>query len=297
MPTILVVDDTPVERVAVGRMLEAIDDFQILHAEDGKQALEIATREMPDLVLTDLNMPEMDGLQLVQEIRARLPMIPVVVMTAYGSEKIAIQALKRGAANYVPKANLAAELQDVIDAVLASASDQRLQRRLFTELAEASTRFRIENDIALIPAIVGHFRESLARFGLFDETTRTRINVALREALMNAIVHGNLEVCSKLREDNLDEYYRLISTRKSEPPYLERRVEVTAIETLSEVRYTIRDEGPGFNPLAIPDPTSPENMEKASGRGLLLISTFMDSVQHNAQGNEISMSKRVAPAR
>ena len=51
----------------------------------------------------------------------------------------------------------------------------------------------------------------------------------------------------------------------------------------------IRDEGPGFDPTKLPDPTDPANMEKASGRGLLLIRTFMEEVRHNDQGNEITM--------
>lgn len=253
MASILVVDDTPVERIAIGRLFEAIDDVHILYAEDGRRALEVIGREMPDFVLTDLHMPEMDGLQLVQEIHVRFPMIPVVVMTAYGSEKIAIQALKRGAANYVPKANLAVELPDVIDAVLATASDQHLQQGLFANLTEATTRFRIESDIALISPIINHFKENLTRIGLFNETVRIRISVALREALMNAIVHGNLEVCSAFREENLDEYYRLIAERRTESPYLQRGVEVIAYETSGGVRYVIRDEGPGFDPKTIPE--------------------------------------------
>ncbi len=297
MPTILIVDDTPVERIAVGRMVEALEEFHVLYAEDGKQAIEITSAELPDLILTDLHMPEMDGLELVQEIRSRFPMIPVVIMTAFGSEKIAIQALKRGAANYVPKANLGSELPDVLDAVLASSSDQRAQRRLLSNLAESTSRFRIESDIALIPPLVGYFNENLSRLGIFDDVARVRISVALREALMNAIVHGNLEVSSELREEDLDGYYRLISERQKVSPYLARRIDVSAIESANEVRYTIRDEGAGFDPEGVPDPTSPENMEKASGRGLLLIRTFMDEVQHNRHGNEITMCKRAQSAK
>ena len=54
----------------------------------------------------------------------------------------------------------------------------------------------------------------------------------------------------------------------------------------------IRDEGPGFDPDGLPDPTDPENLTKASGRGVLLIRTFMDEVRFNDTGNEITMIKR-----
>ncbi len=65
-----------------------------------------------------------------------------------------------------------------------------------------------------------------------------------------------------------------------------------AEDSPTEVRYVIRDEGPGFNPAALPDPTDPTQLEKATGRGLYLIRTFMDEVQHNATGTEITMVKR-----
>jgi len=56
--------------------------------------------------------------------------------------------------------------------------------------------------------------------------------------------------------------------------------------------FAVRDEGPGFDVSGIPDPTDPENMLKPSGRGLLLIRTFMDEATHNAAGNEITLVRR-----
>jgi len=67
---------------------------------------------------------------------------------------------------------------------------------------------------------------------------------------------------------------------------------VTAKESRREAVYTIRDEGPGYDPASLPDPADPLNLEKVSGRGLLLIRTFMHEVLHNRQGNEIIMVKR-----
>jgi anti-sigma regulatory factor (Ser/Thr protein kinase) len=60
------------------------------------------------------------------------------------------------------------------------------------------------------------------------------------------------------------------------------------------VTITICDEGPGFDPSSLPDPTDPENIGKISGRGLLLIRTFMDDVKFNDSGNEITLFKRKA---
>jgi CheY-like chemotaxis protein/anti-sigma regulatory factor (Ser/Thr protein kinase) len=292
MTKILVVDDTPVDQRLVGRLLEKNSDLQAVYAGNGKEALALIERECPDLVLTDLQMPEMNGLELVKRIRKQYSAIPVILMTAYGSEDVAIQALEQGAANYVPKKNLAKDLLDAVESVLAAAIDLRLQARLFASMQRTESHLSLENDIALIPSLVNYLRENLARMRLLDDTGLIRITVALREALMNAIVHGNLGVGSELRDTNLSAYYQMIDERRQQSPYRERRILVDAWETGAEAKYVIRDDGLGFNPKEVPDPMLPDNMEKASGRGLLLINTFMDEVRHNARGNEITMVKR-----
>ena len=292
MAKILVVDDTPVDRQIVFGLLQELTELEISCASNGKEALAMIAQNAPDIVLTDLQMPEMDGLQLVKKVRANYSTIPVILMTAYGSEEIALNALQRGAANYVPKKNLAKDLIEAVESVLAAATDHRALQRLFGQLRQSEAYFQLENDISLIPPLVNFLKENLTRIHLLDNTELIRITVALREALMNAIIHGNLEVGSELRDANLDAYYRLIEERRQQSPYAARRVHVHVTESPQHARYVIRDEGPGFDPAKIPDPTDPENMEKASGRGLLLIRTFMDEFTHNDRGNEIAMIKR-----
>jgi len=116
--------------------------------------------------------------------------------------------------------------------------------------------------------------------------------MALREAVLNAMHHGNLELSSSLREGDEREYHRLARERMGQLPYSGRRVYVNAVDTPTGSTYTIRDEGQGFDPSKLPDPLDPENLEKISGRGLLLIRTFMDEVTFNGRGNEIVMVKR-----
>jgi hypothetical protein len=109
---------------------------------------------------------------------------------------------------------------------------------------------------------------------------------------VNAIYHGSLELKSQLLEEDEIEFARLLRERARQSPYASRRVHVIARETRTEVTYIIRDEGPGFDPSSLPDPTDPANLERRSGRGLFLIRTFMDEVRHNGKGNEITMVKR-----
>jgi CheY-like chemotaxis protein/anti-sigma regulatory factor (Ser/Thr protein kinase) len=301
MAKILVVDDLRTERLLVRGLLERRPGLEALEcrtglsvvdAPGGEEALEVVQRETPDLVLTDMVMPGMNGLELVETLRARHPLLPVILMTAHGSEDIAMQALQKGAASYVPKHNLARDLLETVEEVLRLTTAERNQQRLMECLTRTEADFVLENDPSLIPALIGHVCENLRRLKCCPENERLRVTVALSEALLNAMYHGNLEVDSELREQDEKSYRELLTERRQRSPYADRRVHVHARESPSEACYVIRDEGPGFDPRNLPDPTDPANLERVSGRGLLLIRTFMDEVRHNEKGNEIVLVKR-----
>jgi CheY-like chemotaxis protein/anti-sigma regulatory factor (Ser/Thr protein kinase) len=295
MVTILVVDDSAMDRRLAGSLLKKRAGYEPVYATNGREALELVEKSPPDIVVTDMQMPEMDGLELVQAIRRGHPAIPVILMTAHGSEEIAVRALQKGAASYVPKRGLAQALAATVENVLELARAAETDRRVLDGLAYTETVFRLDNDVSVIPPVVGHLEASLTQLKICDETALLQIGVALREALVNAIVHGNLEVSSELRENDGRAYQELVEERRRQAPYRDRRVGLTARVTRSDVVYVITDEGPGFDPSALPDPTDVSQLEKASGRGLMLIRTFMDEVFHNDRGNEITLLKRLAP--
>jgi CheY-like chemotaxis protein/anti-sigma regulatory factor (Ser/Thr protein kinase) len=292
--TVLVVDDAAVDRRMTGAIIENNLGWRVEYAENGASALAAMERETPRLVLTDLRMPGMDGLELVTAVRDKYPSVPVVLMTAYGNEEIAIQALRAGAASYVPKKSLDHDLAPTLEQVMAAAQTERRQQRLLQGLANTESHFVLENDRTLIPALVVLIQEYLVRLGLCDQTDRIRVGVALEEALLNAILHGNLELNSALRQQGDDPYYRLADERRQQSPYRDRQVHFTYKLSRSEAVFAIRDEGPGFDPDTLPDPTDPTNLGQIGGRGLLLIRTFMDEVTFSKKGNQITLIKRRA---
>jgi CheY-like chemotaxis protein len=291
MATVLIVDDSAVDRRLAQGVLEKNPELTFLYAVDGADALEQIKVSPPDLVLTDLQMPVMSGLELVRHVREKYPLIPVILMTAQGSEEIAVQALASGAASYVPKSRLARDLASTVDTVLNTSRAQRHHARMMECVTRNHWTFVLDNDPSLIPAIVDHLQQYITRLRLCDETGRIRVAIALEEALLNALYHGNLELSSDLREQDTKRYYSLAEERRREEPYRSRTVHFEASLGLQDMTFAVRDAGPGFNPHGVPDPTDPANLERASGRGLLLIRTFMDEVRHNDRGNEIVMIK------
>jgi CheY-like chemotaxis protein/anti-sigma regulatory factor (Ser/Thr protein kinase) len=288
----LVVDDAAIDRRMVGAIIEQQLGWRVRYAEDGAAALEVMRQQTPRIVLTDLRMPGKNGQELVAAIREQFPTVPVVLMTAYGNEDIAMQALRDGAASYVPKRSQEQDLAPTLEQVLAASKVERRQRRLYELLSHTESEFILENDRTLIPAVVAHVLSYLAHVNLCDQTGSIRIGVALEESLLNAIYHGNLETSSELRQQGDEFYYKTAEERRALAPYCDRRVYFQFKISRSEAIFSIRDDGPGFDPATLPDPTDPENLGRVGGRGLLLIRTFMEEVTFNDRGNQITFVKR-----
>jgi CheY-like chemotaxis protein/anti-sigma regulatory factor (Ser/Thr protein kinase) len=292
MTKILVVDDSPIDRCLVGNLLTKEGAFTVTFATDGNDAMAKIEADPPEVVLTDLVMPNCNGLELVKAVKTRAPRVPVILMTSQGSERVAVEALQNGAASYIPKRALGSQLRETIEMVLGAARHSRVGRRLLGCMAESQYEFRLRSDPTLISSLVGFFQEAASSIGLCDETDNTRLGIALEEALVNALYHGNLDLDSELRHHDERSYREKVNQRLKKAPYCDRRIHVKANFSCAEAEFHIGDEGGGFQPDNLPDPTDPENLEKLSGRGVLLMRTFMDEVRYNESGNAVTMVKR-----
>lgn len=295
MPEILVVDDSLIDMKVAGRLLEQQPDWTVRCARNGVDALSQIEAHLPSLVVTDLQMPELNGLELVEKVREEYPLIPVILMTAAGSERIAVEAIRKGAASYVPKTQLSADLVETVTRVLAVAEEERGRRRVFNYLSEV--HYDLDNDLELLSAVVSELRQTVRDRWLFEERDCLRFATAVDEAVVNAYFHGNLEVSSDLRLENADDYYKLAAERRTREPYVSRRIGLRLAIGREQISVRISDDGPGFDPSGLPDPTAPGYLERPCGRGIMLMRTFMDDIRFNEKGNEVTLIKRrVAPA-
>jgi serine/threonine-protein kinase RsbW len=157
------------------------------------------------------------------------------------------------------------ELRFVVDTTLNYKSR-------FVDTAEAvqnmheSIEFELPSSIAVMHSILDYLMKRVEKLGVV-KSEQSNLFVALDEAFVNAVKHGNK-----------------FDTRKL--------VRVTADVTPQEARFTIEDQGEGFDVNSIPDPLDPANLFKPSGRGVLFIYNIMDEVKYNDRGNRLTMVKR-----
>lgn len=288
MPTILVVDDTAVDRRLAGGLLENAPNVEVCYAENGKQALLQIGTSLPDLVITDLQMPEIDGLELVTTISEKYPGLPVVLMTAHGSEVVAAQALANGAASFVPKTELAENLLQTAMHILVMAETDSRYKKLVSCATKTDFEFDLENDPGIIDPLIDMVQQVALSQGLLSQNSRVQLGVALEHALLNAMIRGNLELT---REEMPVISRAVVEQRRTESPYSERRVYFRSLVTPESAQFTIRDEGPGFDFNSLPEVTDPNSFRDGFGRGLVLIQSFMDEVEFDKNGTELKVTK------
>lgn len=126
---------------------------------------------------------------------------------------------------------------------------------------------RVHNDRGAISAAESRLLDALDKFA-YAKASRFAVRLAVEEALTNAFRHGHRS--------------------------LPRETPVTLDLTVGpeEVKISVEDQGPGFTPEAVPDPTLDENLDKPAGRGLMLMRAYMASINYNAKGNQVTLVYR-----
>lgn len=133
-----------------------------------------------------------------------------------------------------------------------------------------SASLSVANDRAQIDRAIDQVAVALDRFG-YDKASRFAVKLSLQEGLANALFHGHKDL----------------------PPSTPVRLEFSV--SPAEVRISISDQGPGFDPGRVPDPTLDENLERPCGRGIMLIRSYMTEVAYSHGGNRVDM-RYVRPA-
>lgn len=264
---ILVVDDEEVVRTTLRAVLES-EGYGVVtvgNAEEGLKALDGGPFLM---VITDIMMPGMNGLEFQKHVRQRLPELPVVIITAFPTIDRAVEALRNGAANFITKPF---DIGQVLQAVERASTARRVTERNLATQATVTSRVQmtIPSTVQHVMGAVHFLTERTLLADYYPRDAVFQIRLALDEALTNALEHGNKFDAS-------------------------RHIAVDAQIDAEQFKIWVQDEGPGFDPDAVANCLDETNLQALldGGRGVFLMRCHMDGVEYNETGNRVCMWRR-----
>ena len=183
---VMLVDDDA-ETLALMHEIVAKEGFEVETAEDAETALRRLEQWQPELVITDIHMPGMDGLALLAAVREKEPDIPVVLLTAYGSLKTAVDAIKAGAFDYLSKPFVVEDIRLVVRRALEHTKLVRENRSLRGQLRD---RYRFDNLVGSSGGMVAVYK-MIARVAETDSTVLIQGESGTGKELIARAIHAN----------------------------------------------------------------------------------------------------------
>ncbi|MCL4426403.1 MAG: sigma-54 dependent transcriptional regulator [Firmicutes bacterium] len=169
MARLLIIDDEKNMRWALSRALRS-EGLEIFTAGSGPEGLALLREEKPDLVLLDLKLPGLDGLSVLRQIKAEMPLVAVIIMTAYGSIETAVEAIKAGAYDYITKPF---DLEAVKLVLARALENQSLTKEVAYLRRELETRYSFQN-------IVGKSAKMRQVFDLIERVADSQATVLIQ---------------------------------------------------------------------------------------------------------------------
>ena len=291
---ILLVDDEPEILDVIAEFLE-LKGHAVETASNGKSGLDMVLGHNDfDLVFSDIGMPEMDGLALLEKIRSNEIDTPVILISGQGDVSNKIRALQLGALDFIVKPVYLKSVEEALDKIETVMAAERENKAAVELISEQKVVMSFASDLNKIRNVISYFnRYTQDLCGVFD-LEANKLAICLQECLTNAIIHGNFKVESRLKEEDWSAFDQLIRERQADAELGGKKVFITQHQTPQALTFEVRDEGEGFDPAILPDPTHPESWLKLSGRGILFIRSYIDEVTWNDVGNSITMVKRLA---
>ncbi|HNW34657.1 MAG TPA: response regulator [Candidatus Ozemobacteraceae bacterium] len=292
MKILLVEDDSSI-RAFLGNLLQK-NGYDVETASNGREGLDAFRQTRPDIILTDIIMPDMSGLQMLGKIRKTDDRVIAIVMTGYGTDENAIEALKLKANNFLCKPIRDVDLLALLKKYEKMVQHQSAPKIQLGEVHVKSLVISFKSELDAVPAmatkLVGETENALPK------ECRLGIHLGLAELLTNAIQHGNLGITyhEKLKafESEGDAgIERLIRDRTKDPAIAARKVNVDFYMDHERCEWTITDEGPGFNWTLMETPGRETDFSKVDGRGVFLSRLQFDHLEFMDTGNKVRAVK------
>ncbi len=286
-PTLLLADDD-LTLLEVLREFLQLQGFEVVACENGKEALKQLKKTEVDLVLTDMYMPEVTGIELIERVRRYDQQVPIILLTGYSTVELTIDALRAGATNFIVKPFNLEDMLKIVHTTLERIEEAGRFTQVNRHLSGFQRVFVLPTAEEEIAHLIKLFQHDLQGFG-FSPSQIANYLLMLQEMLFNAIYHGNLEISSEVRGEGIDgqlKFQELAATRMADPGYCNRKIHLSWEWQNSHLTIRVKDEGPGFDWRWWMEKTRNLDSLGASGRGMMLVNSFADQLEFNEAGNE-----------
>jgi DNA-binding response OmpR family regulator len=294
---ILLIDDDPavLEMVQSALAHHGMEVYAYPEAAQAVHLLQNPSAPEFDLVITDINMDGIDGFDVIHQVKAMQPRLPVVLMTGQSSLDYAVRAMRMGASDLFMKPIAIRDMVRSVFHLVDLHRDLQLADQGLRGLVNERRHFLFRSDELDVPSLVRHLTDRLVPMGFASTSNLDVIAMALHEALVNSLEHGNLELDSSLKGDLFlpeDPYGKLREERMADPVYAGRLVEIRLAMDTERFELEISDEGKGFDTRHLSPAPQGLDLDSHWGRGLPMIFLVMDEVHFNEKGNQIRLVLR-----
>ncbi|MBF0502097.1 MAG: response regulator [Candidatus Riflebacteria bacterium] len=290
---ILIIEDEDGTRFIMGKVAKN-EGHEVKMAPDGAAGLALFKEFRPDMVVSDIKMPKMDGLQLLEQIRRLDNNVVVVIISSMDSAEYTLKALRLRANDYFVKPAMEKDLIAIFKKYQDILLSRTKEREIVGMILRKNLEMKVFNQLETVGKVVDRLMQEAEHH--IPPADRLGIHLGLVEIITNAIEHGNLEITYDEKSEAMDgdsnAWENLLLTRMGNSPYSDRYVMVELKMDTAHCEWVITDQGPGFDWTKIPDPNDPENLLASHGRGIMLTQFEFDEVTYLGKGNKVRLVKR-----
>ncbi|MDM8515454.1 response regulator [Desulfobacterales bacterium HSG16] len=290
---VLIVEDDPASREYLKDTME-MEGHDALTAENGQIGLELYAKFKPDVVLTDIEMPVMDGFGLLKAVRKRNEDSVIIMITAHGSEEYAVQALRLGANNYINKPVRHHELLPLLRKYESIVQNRTTGGTLPGVTVHREYKMKFDTRFDLIPQVADYIVSETG--DMFKKSKLLDLRLALYELLINSVEYGNLEITDKEKREALKAgtLAKIHEKRMTMPDFGQRKITVDFKLDSSGCEWIISDEGKGFDwKPYVEGPNEEEGLLSflSHGRGIFINILEFNEVEFIGAGNVVRVKK------
>lgn len=289
---VLIVEDDFASRELLKIFVEK-EKHECKSAEDGALGLELFKRYKPDVVISDVRMPGLDGIALLKAIRREAQDVITIIVTGHGNEELALEALENGANNYIKKPIDLADLKQLLRRYKSIFEQREITTALKKNISNRQFEMEVDTDTTVVPSLVKYLVEKTDN--VFADAELVQLELGLSELLINSMEHGNLGISREDKASALQKntFQSLVEERMSDSVCSKRKIHITYRSNQTECEWLIKDQGVGFDFTNVADPTQERFLHELHGRGIFLSKMQFDEFEYLNKGTTVRVIKKI----